>query len=107
MSPKRPFTLTFAPEVIGHLDYIDRKHHSSIRQAIKEQLVHTPNVPTANRKELDQPAPYEATWELRCGPNNRFRILYDVNIMGRQVWILAIGIKEGNRLIIGGEEYTR
>ena len=107
MLPKRPFTLTFAPEVIAHLDYINRKHHSSIRQAIREQLTHIPNLQTANRKELDQPAPFEATWEFRCGPDNRFRVLYDVNITEHRVWILAIGIKEGNRLFIGGKEYTR
>jgi mRNA-degrading endonuclease RelE of RelBE toxin-antitoxin system len=107
MSPKPTFTLIFAPEVVEHLAYIDRKYHSAIRQVIREQLIHTPDIQTSNRKELDQPAPFEATWELRCGLNNRFRILYDIDSAERQVWILAIGIKEGNRLIIGGEEYTR
>lgn len=89
------------------MTYIDRKYHTAIRQAIWEQLIHTPDIQTTNRKELDQPAPFEATWELRCGINNGFRVLYDINSAEQQVWILAIGMKEGNRLIIGGEEYTR
>jgi hypothetical protein len=72
---------------------------------IQEQLTHTPTEETRNRKELEQPAPFEATWELRCGPNNRFRVLYDVDSPSWTVSILAIGIKDRNRLFIGEEEY--
>ena len=107
MSPKQPFTLIFAPEIREHLNAIERKYHSSIRQTIKEQLGYAPDVQTKNRKPLEQPAPYEAAWELRFGPNNRFRVFYEVDIEQRQVSVLAIGIKEGNRLFIGDEEFTR
>jgi mRNA-degrading endonuclease RelE of RelBE toxin-antitoxin system len=105
MPPKQPFFLRFAPEVVGHLDWIERKYHNLIRQTIREQLGHAPGIETRNRKTLDQPAPYGATWELRFGPNNRFRVLYEIDTEQQEVWILAIGIKEGNRLFIGGEEY--
>ena len=50
-------------------------------------------------------SPFEASWELRCGPKNLFRILYDVDLAAQEVWILAIGIKDRNRLLIGEEEY--
>ncbi len=104
--PRRPkFTLTFAPEVIDHLDAIERKHHSLIRRTIDEQLSYTPEKETRNRKPLEQPAPFGATWELRCGPGNRFRVFYEVEAAEQTVWILAIGVKEGNRLFIGGEEF--
>lgn len=106
MSPKQPYSLKFAPEAVGHLDWIERKYHNLIRQTIREQLIHTPDIETRNRKTLDQPAPYGATWELRFGPNNRYRVLYEIDREQQEVWILAIGIKEGNRLFIGGEEYT-
>lgn len=106
MTPEQPFGLKFAPEVVEHLDWIERKYHSLIRDTIKEQLIHTPDVETGNRKSIDQPAPYGATWELRLGPDNRFRVLYEINAGQREVWILAIGRKDGNRLFIGGEEYT-
>ena len=54
---------------------------------------------------MEAPAPFDASWELRCGPNNRFRVLYDVDSTTLQVWILAIGVKDRNRLLIGKEEY--
>ena len=47
---------------------------------------------------------FEATWELRFGPENRFRVFYSVSHEFREVQILAIGTKEGDRLIVGGEE---
>ena len=36
--------------------------------------------------------------------DNRFRVLYDIDDEHRAVEIVAVGEKEGNRLIIGGEE---
>jgi mRNA-degrading endonuclease RelE of RelBE toxin-antitoxin system len=103
---KRPrFTLTFAPQAIEHLDRIESKYHGLLRRTIKEQLTFTPTEKTRNRKLLDQPAPFEATWEFRCGPDNRFRVFYGVDVQSLQVQILAIGLKDRNRLLIGGEEY--
>jgi hypothetical protein len=87
------------------LRFIDRKHHNRIRDTIGEQLRHSPSLITRNRKVLHQPAPFGATWELRFGTNNRFRVFYDVNETERAVSILAIGVKSGNRLIIAGEEF--
>jgi mRNA-degrading endonuclease RelE of RelBE toxin-antitoxin system len=104
---KRPkFTLSFAPQAIEHLDRIDIKYHGLLRQTIKEQLTHTPAAETRNRKPLDQPAPFGATWELRCGPENRFRVFYEVEAAAHEVRILAVGAKDRNRLLIGGEEYA-
>jgi hypothetical protein len=70
----------------------------------KTPLGFTPERETRNRKLLDQPAPFGATWELRFGPNNRFRVFYEIDLEEKIVWILAIGFKEGNRLIAGREE---
>ena len=103
---KRPkFTLLFAPQAIGHLDSIESKHHGLLRRMIREQLTFSPTEETRNRKPLDQPAPFEASWELRCGPDNRFRVFYDVDPTSQEVQVLAIGVKDRNRLLIGGEEY--
>jgi mRNA-degrading endonuclease RelE of RelBE toxin-antitoxin system len=102
---KQAFTLFFAPEAVEHLDFIEPKHHLLLRRTIREQLAHTPTVETRNRKPLEQPAPFEATWELRCGPQNRFRVFYDVDSESLTVEILAIGVKERSRLSIGGKEY--
>jgi hypothetical protein len=103
---KRPrFTLLFAPEAIEHLDLIESKYHGLLQEAIKEQLSYTPTDETRNRKPLDQPAPFEATWELRCGPDNRCRVFYHVEPGSQEVQVLAIGVKDRSRLLIGGEEY--
>jgi hypothetical protein len=68
-------------------------------------LSYTPEKSTRNRKPLEQPAPFGATWELRCGPNNRFRIFYEVDATELMVGVLAIGVKEGNKLFVGREEF--
>src|SRR4029077_10387266 len=103
---KRPkFTLSFAPQAIEHLDRIESKYHGLLRRTIKEQLTRTPSRETRNRKPLDQPAPFHASWELRCGPDNRFRVFYDVDSASQVVQVLAVSVKDRSRLFIGGEEY--
>ncbi len=97
------FHIVYDEMVVAHLAAIDRKFHSVIRQAIDEQLRHQPETITRNRKPLRLPAAFGATWEMRCGPQNRFRVLYRVDEQ-RNVRVLAVGIKKGNRLSIGGTE---
>lgn len=75
-----------------------------IRQTLDEQLLFEPEAETRNRKPLQPPAPLGATWELRFGPDNRFRVLYAVDHERQEVQVLAVGVKERDRLIIGGEE---
>src|SRR3989304_4755082 len=102
--PRRSrFTLAFAPETLDHLDFINRKHHRLIRKELHDQLSFAPDVATRNRKMLVQPAPLGATWELRFGPNNRFRVFYEVESNAQVIKVLAIGIKERNKLRIAGE----
>lgn len=105
MAKRAKFTLTFAPQAIEHFDLIDARHHLMLRRTIREQLTHAPMEQTRNRKPLEQPAPFGASWELRCGPANRFRVFYEVNGAAQEVQVLAIGVKDRNRLSIGGEEY--
>jgi hypothetical protein len=104
MARKTPFDIAYDEEVKQHLRAIESKHHSLIQSRIETQLRFEPEVESRNRKPLTQPAPFEATWELRFGPNNRFRVFYGVDHPLRQVQIQAIGVKVGNRLLVGGEE---
>ena len=104
MARRQAYTLAFASEVTKHLRAIDAKHHALIREKIDEQLRFEPATETTNRKPLRQPAPFGAAWEIRFGPDNRFRVLYDIDQEGRVVQILAIGEKQRERLFIGGEE---
>jgi mRNA-degrading endonuclease RelE of RelBE toxin-antitoxin system len=103
---RRPrFQIIFAPETLEHLDIIERKHHRLIREIVNQRLSFLPTQATRNRKPLEQPAPFGATWELRFGPGNRFRVFYEVDSNQSLVQVLAIGVKERNRLIIGKEEF--
>jgi len=102
---KPKFEIEYADEVFGHLEVIEAKFHRTIEEAIFEQLSYTPIAETRNRKLLDQPAPFEATWEIRFGLQNEFRAFYEVDEAEKIVYVLAIGVKDGNRLIVGGEEY--
>jgi mRNA-degrading endonuclease RelE of RelBE toxin-antitoxin system len=103
MGRKQAFVLVYDPEVGDHLKAIDSKYHSLIRATIEEQLLFEPETETRNRKALDRPFELGAKWELRRGPDNRFRVFYRVNTDEREVRILAIGVKERNRLFLGGK----
>ena len=104
MSPRQKFVLIYAPLTKLHLKTIERKYYSLIRATIEDELQFEPDVETRNRKPLKRPVIFEAEWELRFGPDNKFRVFYDINIESHEVYILAIGVKEGNRLFIGGKE---
>jgi mRNA-degrading endonuclease RelE of RelBE toxin-antitoxin system len=103
--PTVPYEIVFDIETESHLQSIDRKHHRQIQQAIEEQLRHQAEVATRNRKKLREPAAFGAAWEIRFGPDNRFRVLYRVE-PDRTVVVLAIGTKRDNRLTIGDREIS-
>jgi mRNA-degrading endonuclease RelE of RelBE toxin-antitoxin system len=102
------FTITLTKPAQSHLETIDRKHHHALRDAILEQLRFEPLVETRNCKTLD-PAIFGATWELRCSPDNRYRVIYEVTNEDDEehVTILAIGEKRGSQLLIAGIDITQ
>jgi hypothetical protein len=104
MARQKSYEISYDQGTRKHLRAIDVKYHPLVRTAIEEQLRFEPAKETRNRKPLRQPAPFEATWELRFGPGNRFRVFYGIDETRREVQILAIGVKEGNRLVVGGRE---
>ncbi len=106
MPTTRRFELRYAPETLSHLDAIERKYYRLIEKTLDRQLSYTPERVTRNRKPLERLGPFGATWELRFGPNNCLRVFYEVQTGTQTVEILAIGIKERNRLFIGREEFT-
>ena len=98
------YKLVYAPQVKQHLKAIEPKYFPLIRTKIETQLRLEPTVETRDRKPLKQQADFEGEWELRFGPENRFRVFYAIDVENHEVQILAIGVKKGNRLFIGGEE---
>jgi hypothetical protein len=77
---------------------------SLIRETIVEQLKFDPEVESRNRKPLKRPVVPESEWEIRFGYQNRFRVFYRVRNNPRQVEVLAIGVKVGKNLVIGGQK---
>ena len=105
MASRQSFELIYDPEIARHIAKVERKYHSLIQRTIEEQLSYEPEVEAQNRKPLLRPTELGATWEIRLGLNNRFRVFYETDQVNLEVYILAIGVKVGNRLFIGGEEF--
>ena len=104
MAKKQFFELIYAPIIKDHLRAIDKKYYSLIQKTIEARLQFEPDQETKNRKPLKRPVEYGADWEIRFGPNNRFRVFYQVDRSNKEVLILAIGEKEGSQLFIDGKE---
>ena len=94
-----PYAIEYLPDAIEHLEALDAKQRAVLFDGVREQLTHQPTVGTRNRKRM-RPNPL-APWELRVGP---LRAFYDVQEEPTPtVRIVAVGIKEGNRVRIGGK----
>ncbi len=104
MARKQPFSLVYASRLKQQLKTIEAKYPALIHSTIEEQLLFEPDVPTTNRKPLREPMAFGAAWEIRFGPDNRFRVFYNIDLENREVRILAVGVKQGSRLLIEGEE---
>jgi hypothetical protein len=101
----RSYHLIYDTEISRQLRSIERKYHALIRANIEEQLTYEPELATGNRKPLERPVTFGARWELRFGPNNCFRVYYRIHQPGREVRILAIGVKEREKVMTSGKEY--
>ena len=102
MPSPEEYILVYTASFKRQLKLVDAKHHALIRESLEEQLQYQPEVKTRNRKPLRKPMAFKAEWELRFGPDNRFRVFYSV--VEQEVILLAFGEKHGNRLFIEGEE---
>lgn len=98
MPPGRAFEIVYDPEVSRHLKTIERKYHGLIRRTIERQLRREPATETINKKSLLHPLILQTAWDLRFGPDNRFRVFYRADEERREVYILAIGVKVKERL---------
>ena len=94
-----PYSIEYLRPALEHLRYLTARQRSTVFAGVDEQLRHEPTVGTRNRKQMR--ANVLASWELRLGD---LRVYYDVEEKPQQlVKIAAIGIKDGNEVIIGRE----
>jgi mRNA-degrading endonuclease RelE of RelBE toxin-antitoxin system len=93
------FTIDLTKTAYRHLEALRRFDRNRILDAIRDQLTHRPDEETRNKKLLrDNPM---ADWELRVQP---FRVFYEVDTAKTSVRVVAVGVKQRNMLVIGGEE---
>ncbi|MEM7535875.1 MAG: addiction module toxin RelE [Chloroflexota bacterium] len=106
MTSNPKYEIVYDAEFIRSMRTIDKKYRSMIRRTIQAQLQFEPEVETRNRKPIQEPNYFDAQWELRLGPNNRFRVLYRVENDVCEVCAVAVGVKIRNQVYIGGEATT-
>jgi mRNA-degrading endonuclease RelE of RelBE toxin-antitoxin system len=94
-----PYRIEYSPETEEHLRFLTARQRATVLDAVDEQLMHQPTVETRNRKPM-RPNPL-APWELRIG---NLRVYFDLEEEpAAVVYIRAVGIKERNRVRIGGK----
>jgi mRNA-degrading endonuclease RelE of RelBE toxin-antitoxin system len=95
------YRIEYSPEAVDHLEFFTAREQAIILNAVDRQLANEPLKETRNRKPM-RPNPI-APRELRIGT---FRVYYDVvdEASEPMVLILAIGVKQRNRIRIGDEE---
>jgi mRNA-degrading endonuclease RelE of RelBE toxin-antitoxin system len=94
------YRIEYDPEAEDHLAALSARDEATVLDTVTRQLEHQPKVPTRNRKEMRSNS--VAPWELRIG---HLRVYYDVEEEPeRIVPDRAIGIKDRNRVFIGGQE---
>lgn len=93
MTKAKRFLIIYHSHIKDYLRSIDRKSHSLIHQTIDTQVSYEPENEIRNRKPVIQPFPFAATWEIRFGPQNCFRVFYEVERAELVVTVLAIGEK--------------
>lgn len=93
------YRIIYSPETEDHLCVLTARQQSIVLDAVDRQLAHQPMLGTRHRKPM-RPNTL-APWELRIG---NLRVYYDVDDEPEPVVrIVAVGIKERNRVIIGKE----
>jgi mRNA-degrading endonuclease RelE of RelBE toxin-antitoxin system len=94
-----PRDITYSEDSEEHLRALSARDRKIVLSKVVEQLTHQSTVETKNRKKM-RPNPI-APWELRIG---NLRAYYDPDRDEASVVVVAIGIKRGNKVFIGGEE---
>jgi mRNA-degrading endonuclease RelE of RelBE toxin-antitoxin system len=96
---KPPYSIEYSPPAREHLAALTARERALVLDEVDVQLKYQPTVVARNRKPL-QPNPL-ARFELRIGA---LRVYYEVDEMKRVVEVRAVGVKDSDRVFIGGEE---
>ncbi len=92
------FRITITADAESQWRSLSARQRRLLEAAIQTRLINQPTTPTKAVKRL-RPNPF-AEFELRVGD---LRVLY--NVEGRDVVLLLVGRKVGNKLIVEGKEF--
>ena len=94
------YHIEYSPATDDHLRALTARQRAVVFDAVNEQLAHQPGIETRNRKPM-RPNPM-APWELRI---DELRVYYEIADEPDNVaTIVAVGVKDRNRVLIGGRE---
>jgi mRNA-degrading endonuclease RelE of RelBE toxin-antitoxin system len=93
------FTIDYTHDAVRQIGDLRAHEQGTVLDAIDDQLQHQPTVETRHRKRLRPNI--VAGWQLSVGD---IRVLYDVQEDHQVVTVFVVGRKQGNRLIVDGEE---
>jgi len=94
------YRIDYSQATDEHLRVLTARQRAVVFDGVDEQLEHEPGVETRNRKPM-RPNPL-APWELRI---EELRVYYEIEELPEQVvTIVAVGVKDRNRVLIGGKE---
>jgi mRNA-degrading endonuclease RelE of RelBE toxin-antitoxin system len=97
---KAAYRIDYSPEAVDHLAGLTARQSATVLDVVVRQLSHEPARATRNRKVLR--ANPVAPWELRIGA---LRVYYELREDPAPVVVVkGVGIKERDRVRIGGEE---
>ncbi|HYG77784.1 MAG TPA: type II toxin-antitoxin system RelE/ParE family toxin [Planctomycetota bacterium] len=96
------WTVTFEERVADDLQWFAKKERRLVFESLMSMLEDDPTVETKNVKTLR--ANRFAQRELRI--RGKYRVLFNVDTGQKRVLVLAIGEKQGERLVVRGEEFT-
>jgi mRNA interferase RelE/StbE len=95
-----PYNIEFMPDAQEQLGHLTARQQAILLNKIQAQLYHRPAEETKQRKKL-RPNPL-ASWELRV---REFRVFFDIDEQEQTVFIIAIGRKKHNTLLIDDREF--
>lgn len=93
------FHLRWSPDARDHLAGLSGNQRTTALDGAETHLKDHPDQAT-KRKKLLRENPI-ATWELRLGD---LRLFCNIDAEQHAVEIVAVGVKDHNRLVIGGQE---
>jgi mRNA-degrading endonuclease RelE of RelBE toxin-antitoxin system len=96
------WTVVLKPSVTDDLLWFGKKDGRVLLKEAAQRLAADPLAENRNQKKL-RPNPV-AERELRLF--GKYRVLFNINEIGREVTIVLVGEKRGDSLIVQGEEFT-